>query len=385
MKPRRMCAAIALVLVATAVGAGTRADPAARRRGLVIGIDGLAGPALDRYAFGAGAGGALRALMEHGVYTRCEHPADERCARTHDGPRHNEEFRWDTASGWAAVVSGMNTAGHGVGGNPFDLQSAFVEASRANPTFFKRLRDRGFRTAAGGVANFLTSARGEDVVPGVLDFECGLEAGALRVEWRATSSCNLDSRRAGDLEDHARDELLAAWLTREIRSGSADVLMGVFDEVDAAGHRFGFEDQGGYQDAIGRVDALVGVVLGSLDERAARGDEEWLVVLTSDHGGHDVVFGLWGMHSTTRIEDEAIPFVVATYGAEHPLQALTSPVRHMDVHPTLLAFFGFGSEQVDGRVQGVSGHVPAKTSTAGPSSSASPSPGQETRRVPPGK
>ncbi len=82
----------------------------------------------------------------------------------------------------------MNTAGHGVAGNAFERQSAFAEASRAHPTFFKRLRDLGLRTAAGGVANFLTSAKGEKVEPGVLDFECGILAGALRVQRIATSS-----------------------------------------------------------------------------------------------------------------------------------------------------------------------------------------------------
>ena len=254
LKPRCPLAAALLALVALSVGGLTRAESTRRPRALVIGIDGLTGPALDRFAFGVGANGALRALMESGVHTRCEHSADPRCARTHDGPRHDQEFRWDTASGWAAVISGMNTPGHGVGGNPFERQRIFATTSRAHPTFFKRLRDRGLRTAAGGVANFLTSAKGEEVVPGVLDFECGTLDGALRVQWTAASSCNLDERRAGDLEDAGRDELLAAWLTRAIRAGDADLLMGVFDEVDAAGHRFGFEDRGGYHDAIHRVD-----------------------------------------------------------------------------------------------------------------------------------
>ena len=249
------------------------------------------------------------------------------------------------------------------------------------------------RTAAGGVANFLTSAKAKTVVPGVLDFECGIEDGALRVAWTATSSCNLDARRAGDLEDDARDELLAAWLTREIRVGRADLLMGVFDEVDAAGHRFGFEDRGGYHAAIRRADRLVGGLLETIGDRVATGDEAWLVFLTSDHGGHDVMFGLWGLHDDKRIEDDAIPFVVATYGAQRPLQPLTSPVRHMDVHPTLLAFFGFAPGDVDGRIQGLwentraaqvpTGQTPSKTSTAEPSSSASPSPSQVIRKVPP--
>lgn len=354
MKQRFLFIGGVLVLAAVAVGQLTRADSGLRRRVLVVGIDGLTGPALEFHAFGAGAPGALRRLMDAGVYARCETPADSRCARAHDGPQHKQGFVWDTASGWAAVISGMNTAGHGVAGNPFEYERVFAESSRAHPTFFKVLRDRGLRTAAGGVANFLTSAKGDEVVPGVLDFECGVEAGALRVEWTATSSCNLDERRAGDLEDDTRDERLSAWLIRQIHAGDTDILMGVFDEVDAAGHSFGFEDRHGYLDAIRSVDSLVQGLLESIAERVASADEAWLVVLTSDHGGHDVLFGLKGRHFDRLQDDDAIPFVVATYGAQGRLQPLSSPVRHMDVHPTVLAFFGFAAGDVDGRVQGLS-------------------------------
>jgi len=184
--------------------------------------------------------------------------------------------------------------------------------------------------------------------------------GALRVYWTDTSSCNLDRRFSGDIEDDERDGRLAAWLVREIRAGSADLVMGVFDQVDAAGHRYGFEDDGGYRDAIRRADVLVGGLLDAIGERVESGDETWLVVLTSDHGGHDVVFGLWGAHDDERIRDEAIPFVVATYGTDGLLQPLTSPVRHMDVHPTVLAFLGVAAGDVDGRVQGLGRGVPAK-------------------------
>ncbi len=145
--PRRWWLALAFVaLFIFSGGELARADPGVRSRALLL--DGLTGPALERFAFGVGTNGALRGLMEAGVYTRCENAADTRCARTHDGPRHEKGFRWDTASGWAGVISGMNTSGHGVAGNLFEWQSAFAEASLTHPTFFKRPRDRGLRTAA---------------------------------------------------------------------------------------------------------------------------------------------------------------------------------------------------------------------------------------------
>ena len=299
--------------------------------------------------------------MDVGVYAPCEAPQDERCARAHDGPRHDENFRWETASGWGSVVTGMNAAGHGVRGNAFEEQGVFADSSRAHPTFFKMLRDRGLRTAAGGVGNFLTSRDGEEIDAGVVDFECGLKEGVLRVQWTDKTSCNLDHRRADDLESEERDENLARWLKQRIAADDAQLLMGVFDEVDAAGHSFGFEDDEGYPAAIASVDTLVGAVLGSLVERVVSLNQAWLVVLTSDHGGHDVLFGLLGHHHQTPLWDDAVPFVVATFGTGRPLRPVTSPVRHMDVHPTVMAWFGLDPGPVDGRAQG----IPSRRSLAG--------------------
>ncbi|MCH2173404.1 alkaline phosphatase family protein [Myxococcota bacterium] len=356
---RRLSTVSVALLFTTVPAAGDDdASTSPRRRALVIGIDGLTGPALQRHAFGAGANGALRALMEQGVFTRCDHAGDPRCARAHDGPEAGAGFRYETASGWVSVVTGMNATGHGVRGNDVDEQMVFVETSQQHPTFFRQLRERGFRTAAGGVANFLTSREGESIVSGIVDFECGVENGALLVAWNDVQSCNLEWRRADDLESERRDDNLATWVIQRIDDGQADLVMGVFDEVDAAGHSFGFEDTRRYPEAIAQVDALVRRVLDHVRARVSDHDETWLVMLTSDHGGHDVLFGMLGVHDTTVPADRAVPFVVATYGASESLSALKEPVRHMDVHPTIVTWFGTDPGKVDGQVQGIRGPHP---------------------------
>ena len=66
-----------------------------------------------------------------------------------------------------------------------------------------------------------------------------------------------------------------------------DVLFMYFSDIDMTGHEYGFAPHiKEYTDAIKRVDHLVSNVLHCLDKRKKQFvNEDWLVVLTSDHGG----------------------------------------------------------------------------------------------------
>ncbi len=52
-----------------------------------------------------------------------------------------------------------------------------------------------------------------------------------------------------------------------------------FDEIDAAGHKSDFGSPE-YLEAIATVDGYIGQVIQSIDN-----NEEWLTVVTTDHGG----------------------------------------------------------------------------------------------------
>ncbi len=55
---------------------------------------------------------------------------------------------------------------------------------------------------------------------------------------------------------------------------------------DAVGHRRGFHpDVREYRQAIEIIDGLVGTVLGAMRNRKTFAREDWLVLVTSDHGG----------------------------------------------------------------------------------------------------
>jgi arylsulfatase A-like enzyme len=80
------------------------------------------------------------------------------------------------------------------------------------------------------------------------------------------------------------DPEVAEEAVRLIDRGGADLLFVHLDGVDHAGHTFGFSPYVPfYMWAVEKVDGLVGRLTAAV---RARQGEEWLIVVTSDHGGH---------------------------------------------------------------------------------------------------
>ena len=334
-------------------------SPHGKRRALILGIDGATGNQLHYRALIQNKMPSIRRLMMEGEYTPCideRHPSygghkDFRCARAQSGFKTGPDYRWLTGPGWLSVITGVDNDRHGVKDN--DPRSLEVYSQRRDkwPTFFMRARRNGLHTAAGGVANFLTSV-GDKSKPGIVDYECGTGADHWPVfPSKSLSSCNLNRRLAGDNQSPLRDLRLASFLQKQIQDPQMDIIMGVFDGVDAAGHRHGFSSNDGYLSAMSVVDSQIKPLRTEVRKRAQLQNEQWLVLLTADHGGHNIL--LWGLHDTREGEDDAVPFVLATYGNCTKLQPLKYPVRHMDVHPTVMAWFDEESPGIDGKVQGL--------------------------------
>lgn len=59
-----------------------------------------------------------------------------------------------------------------------------------------------------------------------------------------------------------------------------------YDEVDITGHLHKYHPESKkYVRSISKTDSLVGIVLNTIESRANSKNEEWFVILTSDHGG----------------------------------------------------------------------------------------------------
>ena len=76
--------------------------------------------------------------------------------------------------------------------------------------------------------------------------------------------------------------------------------------------------------------------------------EDWLIVVTTDHGGAGLD------HGPMDADNQTIWFIAA--GSTVPQQVLGAEVNHMDVYPTVMAHLGAWPQNdwgLDGQVVGV--------------------------------
>lgn len=120
-----------------------------------------------------------------------------------------------------------------------------------------------------------------------------------------------------------------------------DILFIHFDEVDAAGHGFGFApDVPQYMNAIEGADAEIGEVIAAVKARPTYDQEDWLILSTTDHGGNG--FGHGGNSDIERhiwwfASGDAIPNMEITGSDPGSYQMPNNPVDSMvlDVTPVL--------------------------------------------------
>jgi len=85
-----------------------------------------------------------------------------------------------------------------------------------------------------------------------------------------------------------------------------DVVFLHFDNVDHAGHAFGFSsDSPEYVSSIEGVDTYVGSVMQAIVERPNYNSEDWMIIVTTDHGGNGF------SHGGTTIEEENVFMIVS--------------------------------------------------------------------------
>ncbi|OJV50891.1 MAG: hypothetical protein BGO31_10475 [Bacteroidetes bacterium 43-16] len=85
----------------------------------------------------------------------------------------------------------------------------------------------------------------------------------------------------------------------QLNDPNLDILFIHYDETDAAGHSSGFNPNNPqYMNAIQTVDQEIGEVLAKLYQRPTYAQEDWLIMLTTDHGGIGTTHG--GQSNTER-------------------------------------------------------------------------------------
>jgi predicted AlkP superfamily pyrophosphatase or phosphodiesterase len=205
------------------------AKPPRVKKVLILGIDGCRPDALK-----AARTPNLTALIQDGAFSARAQTGD----MTISGP------------GWSSMLTGVWRDKHGVRDNRFEGANY-----KDYPHFFRRLKQ----------------AR-----PGTVT--------ASIVHWAP-----INERIVVDADvakKYPRDDQVAAEAVRVLETMDPDVVFLHFDDVDGAGHKYGFHPKvRRYVQAIEKTDEHIGAVLRALRGRKTYAREDWLILVSTDHGG----------------------------------------------------------------------------------------------------
>lgn len=127
----------------------------------------------------------------------------------------------------------------------------------------------------------------------------------------------------------------AAAAIANIRAMDVDAVFVALDEVDGAGHAGGSSSVG-YRQAIETADSQVGQLLAAIANRPNFAEEQWQIVVTSDHGHRPT-----GGHGGQSDLERTIPLIVASQDANQGLlSTFPQTSSHADAAPTILDHFG---------------------------------------------
>ncbi len=296
-----------LVLLAGSLSALTLPDDGdapRRRKVLLVGIDGLRPDALA-----AARTPRIDALAAEGALSTTAQAGDI----TVSGP------------GWSSVLTGVWRDKHGVRDNKFE-GNRLAEF----PCFFGRLK----------------KVRPDLVTASFVSWKM--------LEEHIIESSGADIRFYRDHHEEG-DGPVAAAAAAALREKDPDVAFVYFGRVDSAGHAHGFHPSvPEYLEEIERTDALLGKVLDALQDRPARVKEDWLVLLTTDHGGT-----LDRKHGRDEPDHRTIVYLASGEAAARG--TLLATVSQVDVVPTALAHLGIEPDPawgLDGRVSGLKTTMP---------------------------
>jgi len=136
-----------------------------------------------------------------------------------------------------------------------------------------------------------------------------------------------------------------------LRTKQPDVVMLYQGQVDETGHAKGFHPTvPEYRQAIERVDANIGSVLQTIRDRSTFAQEDWLVIVATDHGG------LGTNHGGGRKIDEIRRTFLIVSGPSARKGRTEAPTYQVDVVATALSHLGIAPKpewKLDGKPVGL--------------------------------
>lgn len=277
----------------------------AQNYSLVIGVDGMGSYGLEAattpnmhaikngtWATGYSGASALAAFAGGTVGTATEQP-------TLSGP------------GWSSIQTGVWKNNHGVTNN----DSTFANGNfAAYPSYLKLIESQ-----------FTSSVQTSGIVAW------------NPIDTNIFATAGIDSRTPTS-EDDAAVATTAAAQIASLATNSRGAMFLHFDAVDGAGHSSGAYSAA-YHSAITGVDTRVGQLLTAIASRSNFANENWQVVVVSDHG-HTPGGGHGGQSALER----SIPILVSSKSVSAgPISASVVQPSQVDIAKTVLDHFGIAS------------------------------------------
>lgn len=233
-------------------------DGKTEKKAIIIGFDGGRADVLDISSLEVG---GSKLLLEQGGKAYLAYTGGV------NFPKINRQFT-STAPGWCSILTGKWANEHGIINNgmtkavePLTLLTSLVESGKADSTMFQ-VSWRG---------HFVN----DDSTYKLEKQYC--EEKGLNVVF----NCNPD-----DEGTHA--SLMAA----VAEADCPDFIMGIFEHLDKAGHSTGFSvNNPKYRKGYAESERAAYELICAIQARETYAQEDWLIVITSDHGGISTMHG----------------------------------------------------------------------------------------------
>jgi predicted AlkP superfamily pyrophosphatase or phosphodiesterase len=228
--------------------------------------------------------------------------------------------------GWSSMLNGVWPEKHGVVDNDFTGKRYDLY-----PDFLTRIEKVRPELATFAVADWKPLVAADDSMPTISD-----QVDAKHV---------LDGYETGWPEGDAHSVALAVEHLSTADPDALFVYLGNPDEVSHEHHSIGQE----YRDAIALADAHVGSLVAAVKARATYAREDWLILVSTDHGRTAE-----GDHGGDTPEERTIFFLAS--GPSAMAAALPDTVHIVDVAVTALAHLGIAIDpawNLDGKVVGI--------------------------------
>jgi predicted AlkP superfamily pyrophosphatase or phosphodiesterase len=145
------------------------------------------------------------------------------------------------------------------------------------------------------------------------------------------------------------DDKVAQAAVLVLENKNPDAIFVHFEDVDITGHTFGFSPTSPqYIKMIETIDGYVGQVVRAMHSRIHYAEENWLVIVTTDHGGHSTT------HGQDIPEDRTIFIIVS--GPDAARGEIEPPPGIVDVAATALTHLNVPIDpawQLDGKPVGL--------------------------------